>query len=299
MCFIVIKKPKNPIPHTDLDVAQLKNEHGYGVSWFDGEIKTFRTEDYQEFKDFLDTIEGFELIIHLRNNTAGGTNIDNVHPFEVPSGVMFHNGTFHMLAYKDSQESDTAKFARILSSTKYDKIEDIGTLVKMAAGTTLNRLVFMDKDDGKISVVNSKLGIMQDSGDWYSNDYYVPKVPTFVFVYGTLKEGLANHHWMHGAKFIDDATTAKKWAMIDGGFGFPYLLRENEEGFNVKGEVYEVDDDILTTLDILEGTPTHYVCVPLEVNIAGGTKTVYTYQKTTVTIHDLDEPLLEEFTGGT
>ncbi|GFG36248.1 hypothetical protein Cfor_00286 [Coptotermes formosanus] len=60
-----------------------------------------------------------------------------------------------------------------------------------------------------------------------------------VFVYGTLKRGEPNHHWM--------TDTSK---------GFSRLLGVGRT--NVIGEVYEVDESMLQHLDILEEHPTFY-----------------------------------------
>ncbi|PCI88655.1 MAG: hypothetical protein COB24_01430 [Hyphomicrobiales bacterium] len=76
-----------------------------------------------------------------------------------------------------------------------------------------------------------------------------------VFVYGTLKRGFANHdEWMTPFKYIADGKTYDKFPLIVGGAYYsPILLNEQGNGHIVKGEFYEVDDDELATLDIIEG----------------------------------------------
>lgn len=88
---------------------------------------------------------------------------------------------------------------------------------------------------------------------------------TKVFVYGTLKQGYGNHRLLTGAKFLGEFTTKQPFNLRDG--GFPYAVRNQEENNGlVKGEVYEVDDDILQQLDWLEGVPRHYQRQPVEID---------------------------------
>ncbi len=76
-----------------------------------------------------------------------------------------------------------------------------------------------------------------------------------VFAYGTLRRGFSNHHFMHGARLLGGATTRGRYAMYVE--GCPYLVQE-EERYTVMGEVYEVSDAVLMTLDALEEHPTVY-----------------------------------------
>ncbi len=86
-----------------------------------------------------------------------------------------------------------------------------------------------------------------------------------VFVYGTLKKGHGNHDFLlQGSKFIGEFTTKEKYNMKDG--GFPYVCRKGETMFPIRGEVYEVNDDTLQSLDWLEGIPSHYQRMPVEID---------------------------------
>ncbi|MDL4864442.1 gamma-glutamylcyclotransferase family protein [Halomonas elongata] len=69
-----------------------------------------------------------------------------------------------------------------------------------------------------------------------------------VAVYGTLKQGLRNHHWLEGATFVgrDHLTTA---TLYDLG-RYPGAKAEPSRGVEV--EVYRVDAQILADLDRLE-----------------------------------------------
>jgi gamma-glutamylcyclotransferase (GGCT)/AIG2-like uncharacterized protein YtfP len=71
-----------------------------------------------------------------------------------------------------------------------------------------------------------------------------------VFVYGTLKQGHRNYRLLKDSKFLGVGFTADKFDMLDA--GFPVLL-PNEDGQRVKGELYEINDDVLERLDDLEG----------------------------------------------
>ncbi|XP_050669300.1 putative gamma-glutamylcyclotransferase CG2811 isoform X2 [Leptidea sinapis] len=86
-----------------------------------------------------------------------------------------------------------------------------------------------------------------------------------VFVYGTLKRNEPNHHWLtkpeNGTgKFLAEGTTQKKYPLIIATkYNIPFLLYSPGDGHYVKGEVYEVDDTMLSKLDILEDHPKWYI----------------------------------------
>jgi len=77
----------------------------------------------------------------------------------------------------------------------------------------------------------------------------------FVFVYGTLKRGFGNHALLSGARFVGRARTKHKYALYES--GIPFLYPYESVSF-IKGEVYEVDDITLDSLDALEGHPFWY-----------------------------------------
>lgn len=79
-----------------------------------------------------------------------------------------------------------------------------------------------------------------------------------IFVYGSLKKGFYNEHFLKNAKLIaKDAITQRKYELypsID--YFFPYLFSEidYDKSCHIKGELYEVDEVFLAkTLDVLEG----------------------------------------------
>ncbi|MEZ5856637.1 MAG: gamma-glutamylcyclotransferase family protein [Hyphomicrobiaceae bacterium] len=74
-----------------------------------------------------------------------------------------------------------------------------------------------------------------------------------VFVYGTLKRGFPNHHYMAGARFIGMARTVEAWPLVVGNQWFsPYLLPERGVGHRVTGELWEVPESMMPALDELE-----------------------------------------------
>lgn len=77
-----------------------------------------------------------------------------------------------------------------------------------------------------------------------------------LFVYGTLKKNFPNFSYLKDAKYLYDAYTIDKFNMIDFGH-YPGLVK-NSKGYPVKGEVYEIDKNILEEIDILEGYPSFY-----------------------------------------
>ena len=73
-----------------------------------------------------------------------------------------------------------------------------------------------------------------------------------LFVYGTLKRGGSNHHFLNGQKFVADARTAPGFRLyaLD---GFPGLVAQPDDRAGVTGEVWSVTSAALVHLDALEG----------------------------------------------
>jgi len=74
-----------------------------------------------------------------------------------------------------------------------------------------------------------------------------------VFVYGTLRKGQYNHYLLDKARFIKD-TRVDGFQMFSRGF-FPFLYEG--EG-SIVAELYEINQRIFFSLDLLEGYPHHY-----------------------------------------
>lgn len=73
-----------------------------------------------------------------------------------------------------------------------------------------------------------------------------------IFVYGTLKRGCGNHHFLAGQRFINEARTIPGFRLFDLG-GYPGLVAQADDRDGVSGEVWSVDPDCLRRLDELEG----------------------------------------------
>lgn len=73
-----------------------------------------------------------------------------------------------------------------------------------------------------------------------------------IFVYGTLKRGGTNHHWLQGQTFVAPAQTVPGFRMyaLD---GYPGLVAAPDDRNGVTGEIWEVDGRCLAALDELEG----------------------------------------------
>lgn len=78
---------------------------------------------------------------------------------------------------------------------------------------------------------------------------------THVFVYGTLMRGERNHHWMRGARFVGNASTAPRFSLwsLD---AYPVLCPYGRT--RVQGEVFRLTEAHLRRLDILEEYPRFY-----------------------------------------
>ena len=94
-----------------------------------------------------------------------------------------------------------------------------------------------------------------------------------VFVYGTLKQGHGNHMLLKDAEYIGPAkTVTSKYTMYHLG-GFPGVKEGGTD--TITGEVYKVNDYILTQLHRLEGHPTFYKAMNKEVKIINQTLNNY------------------------
>lgn len=75
-----------------------------------------------------------------------------------------------------------------------------------------------------------------------------------LFVYGTLKKGFPRHRVLQNARYIGIAKTVPEYGMY--AFrGFPALVDKNMANFPsyVFGELYEVDDQTIAEVDVIEG----------------------------------------------
>lgn len=311
---MIVKQAGKKVNFEYMDKAQKHNSDGYGVAWHEDDIiKTYKTFNYNQFKGVVSALIGHTIIVHLRNATRGLVEYDAIHPLDTQSGMLFHNGTIQ--GFGNEITSDTQDFANMLNECDYSRIEDIKPLIQPYINDRINRLVFFE-DNGEITILNKELGI-EEEGVWYSNDYHlkaegwcrssgfkkVVKNPEAaintnviekqhkVFVYGTLKRGYANNkHLLGTSVYLGKATTTEKWVMVGAGKLFPYVLTQDLVGKNIVGEVYAVTTKVLKTLDILEGSPTHYHKVDIKVNYTDTKEeeAVTMYIKTHYNAEDID-----------
>lgn len=96
-------------------------------------------------------------------------------------------------------------------------------------------------------------------------DDEIKKPGHYVFVYGTLKSGEPNYCLIEDrgnafAKLIGNARSVQKYPLVIASrFNIPYLLDTGgEQGCQVDGEIFEVDDEMLERLDELESHPMYY-----------------------------------------
>jgi len=119
----------------------------------------------------------------------------------------------------------------------------------------------------------------------------------FVFVYGTLKKGYGNNRLLETSEFIGNAVTIKKFPMIGEGGAFPYMLDIEGDGFNVKGELWKVDEaTLLYSLDSLEGYPGHYVRKVIDVATTTDVYQAVAYFKADIRPSDKLEKYISEWT---
>ena len=76
-----------------------------------------------------------------------------------------------------------------------------------------------------------------------------------VFVYGSLKRGFRNHHFLATSRFVGTGTTRCCFDLLDLGY-FPAMVKGG--GFAIRGELFAVDRRTLNTLDLLESNGTFY-----------------------------------------
>ena len=90
-----------------------------------------------------------------------------------------------------------------------------------------------------------------------------------VFVYGSLKRGFRNHHFLETSRFIGPGTTRRDFDLLDLGY-FPAAIRPGE--FAIRGELFAVGRRTLSILDLLESNGTFYQREQHAVMVEGGGK---------------------------
>uniref|UniRef100_A0A182WY00 Gamma-glutamylcyclotransferase family protein n=1 Tax=Anopheles quadriannulatus TaxID=34691 RepID=A0A182WY00_ANOQN len=124
-----------------------------------------------------------------------------------------------------------------------------------------------------------------------------------VFVYGTLKRGEPNHHWLTDAangqaRFIAKGRTVGRYPLVVATrHNVPFLLDVPGTGHSVVGEIYEIDDRMLGRLDVLEDYPQLYDRRPEEIRneTSSAVECCLVYLIRSFPKRLLELPLLEEY----
>lgn len=100
---------------------------------------------------------------------------------------------------------------------------------------------------------------------------------TRVFVYGTLKRGGDNHHYLAYQQFLGPARTPAGYTLYSLG-DYPGMVRATADTAGVAGELWAVDAACLHQLDLLEGVNEGlYERVPIKLAAPEDDKPVETY----------------------
>jgi gamma-glutamylcyclotransferase (GGCT)/AIG2-like uncharacterized protein YtfP len=92
----------------------------------------------------------------------------------------------------------------------------------------------------------------------------------YVAVYGTLKKGYWNHHYLKDAIFVGEGITKENFDLFD--VGYPMAV-PNPLGLPLKVEVYKLTSpEQLEKLDFLEGFPYHYKRMIVDIDLFEGGK---------------------------
>lgn len=96
---------------------------------------------------------------------------------------------------------------------------------------------------------------------------------SFIFLYGTLQQGRSNYPLIEDiVTFVSKAMTIEKFPLISQ-HGLPYILPFPGSGNRVPGELFEVSEKDIDSIDYIEGVPHHYNRLPVRV-IYGDKKSV-------------------------
>lgn len=89
----------------------------------------------------------------------------------------------------------------------------------------------------------------------------------FVFVYGSLKKGFANHCVIEKQDYVGPASLTGKYRMFSLGC-YPGVTNDTvlSDPATIKGELYRVDNNGLFDLDLLEGNGSYYTRVKVQLD---------------------------------
>jgi gamma-glutamylaminecyclotransferase len=92
-----------------------------------------------------------------------------------------------------------------------------------------------------------------------------------LFVYGSLRKGLPNHPLLSDASYIGTYTTRDTYYMAGlKSQAYPYVTEEplhaSLQPTQITGELYDLPESLLQTLDALEGHPDEYMRKPVDLS---------------------------------
>ena len=99
-----------------------------------------------------------------------------------------------------------------------------------------------------------------------------------LFFYGTLKRGGRNHHLLRGQRFVGEAETLPRYRLYGTG-SYPCLVEDVQNGVAVRGELWEVDEQLMPVLDALEDAPNLYMLRPVALRGVPPPVSTYLYRK--------------------
>lgn len=94
-----------------------------------------------------------------------------------------------------------------------------------------------------------------------------------VFVYGTLRKGQSNHHFLQECELLGQYNTDPSYSLFNLG-PYPAVIEGKK---SILGEVYLIDEETLGWLDKLEDIPVEYRRETIETPF--GRAWIYLYQK--------------------
>lgn len=274
MC-IIIHKPSDDVQLDEYlleDLAQI-NPDGAGITWLD----TGTTHKTKNMKTAVKWgMSSRPYLLHYRYATVGSRSAANVHPFDAGRhGLLYMNGT--VKGFGGTKKTDAEHLADIVA-----QLDDPAVL--------------LDAFGARFAIVSGE-GAVTRFGDWVEYDGYFASKEidyldiyppfddglsqtsrTLIGVYGTLKCGHNNDHYLDGCEFVGYAKTVNNHRLCIN--GLPYLIQgENSfgEGCPVELELYLVDRPTLQAIDHLEGHPHWYKREQKAVALHGQSANRYRY----------------------
>lgn len=256
MCVIIVKQQGQRLPKEVAKTSARLNPHGLGIMWTD----TFEVT-YHKSTEHKILLTERPYIAHFRYATVGAINKSNTHPFVCGSNTnewLMMNGTIFGLGNKAKSDS------RVLAEQLGDKPRQTW---KKELEQYPCRFVTINTRNKSYQIYNKHLWTQKD-GIWYSKANVLEQ--NIVAVYGTLKRGHGNHHYIEDSKYVGKGVTKEKYPLVVS--GLPYLIEQRGKGHHVEVEVYRVDDDTMRRLDALEGHPNWYERKQIPIRLSNGSE---------------------------